>query len=240
MSWLQVFIGADSREPRAAEVAMGTLRQAGAMGSLLVDQVLRQRGLLWRSVDRRGAAYDLTSGANMSTEFAISRFLTPILATGKWALFADADVIFRPNCLRELVEVADERFAVQVVKHEYQPSRTVKMDRQPQQPYARKNWSSVMLFNCEHAANKRLTLHDINTRPGLYLHQFGWLADDEIGELPAGFNWLVGEQPMPNPCHIVHMTNGGPFTPGWPGAEHDALWLDAEAGLQCEPWRYGP
>lgn len=240
MSWLQVFIGADSREPRAVDVALGTLELVGGRGTLLVDKVLRQRGLLWRAVDRRGTAYDLTSGATMSTEFAISRFLTPILAAGKWALFVDADVIFRPNCLRELVEVADERFAVQVVKHEYQPSRAFKMDAQPQQPYARKNWSSVMLFNCEHAANKRLTLHDVNTRPGLYLHQFGWLADSEIGELPQGFNWLVGEQPQPDPCYIVHMTNGGPFTPGWQGAEHDALWLQAEAELQRGNWRSAP
>jgi hypothetical protein len=234
MSWAQVFIGDDTREPRAAATAMQSLRRSGPVrcASLLVERELRDRGLLWRPVDSRGHAFDLVSQANQSTQFAVSRFLTPILATEQWALFVDGDVIFLDYAMQTLRALADERYAVQVVKHDHQPTRSLKMDDQPQLPYARKNWSSVMLFNCKHAANKRLTLQDVNTRPGLWLHQFGWLHDSEIGELPRAYNWLVNEQAMPDPCYIAHFTNGGPFTPGWPGAEHDALWLEAAAYTQ--------
>lgn len=233
MSWVQVFVGHDTREPRASAVALGTLRMTGGDGSLLVDEELRARGLLWRPVDHRGGvAYDIVSRANQSTEFAVSRFLTPILATKQWALFVDADVIFRDYCLQTLLALSDDRYAVQVVKHEHRPTRTAKMNAQPQLAYGRKNWSSVMLFNTHHPANRRLTLQDVNTRPGLWLHQFGWLADSEIGELPPAYNWLVNEQPEPSPCYIQHHTNGGPFTPGWEGAEHDERWLEAESAIE--------
>lgn len=228
MSWVQVFIGDDSREPRAAATALGTLRSIGGDGALLQDSVLRERGLLWRPVDTRGHTFDLVSQANQSTEFAVSRFLTPILATEQFALFVDGDVVFHDYALQAMRALADPRFAVQVVKHQHQPTRTVKMDAQPQATYGRKNWSSVCLFNAQHPANRRLTLQDVNARPGLWLHQFGWLADSEIGELPPAFNWLVNEQPEPDPCYISHFTNGGPFTPGWQGADHDDLWLEAE------------
>lgn len=224
-----MFIGDDRREPRAAATALGTLREIGGDGVLLQDQALRERGLLWRAVDTRAdRTFDLVSQANQSTEFAVSRFLTPILAMQQWALFVDGDVVFFDYALQSMLALADDRFAVQVVKHEHKPTRTVKMDGQPQGAYGRKNWSSVMLFNCNHAANKRLTLRDVNFRPGLWLHQFGWLADSEIGELPPAYNWLVNEQPEPDPVYIAHFTNGGPFTPGWEGAAHDDLWLESE------------
>lgn len=235
MSWVQAFIGADSREPRAAQAALATLRAQGHDGSLLWTHELRQRGLLWRPTDTRGQAFDLTSGAPVATEFAISRFLTPILSLKQWALFTDGDVIFHDYALQAMRALADPRFAVQVVKHDHQPTRTVKMDGQPQTSYPRKNWSSVMLFNCDHPANQRLTLHDVNARAGLWLHQFGWLADSEIGELPPAFNWLVNEQPRPDTCYISHFTNGGPFTPGWPGAPHDEIWLEAVDELGPAP-----
>ncbi len=236
MSWLQAFIGHDTREPEASRVALATLRAQGVTGSLLVDDTLRTHGLLTRPVDPRGGrTFDLISRANQSTEFAVSRFLTPILATSKWALFVDADVIFMTYAIQTLRALADDRFAVQVVKHQHNPTTDSKMVGQAQQAYPRKNWSSVMLFNTEHPANRRLTLYDVNNRPGLYLHQFGWLNDAEIGELPPAYNWLVNEQPKPDPCYITHFTNGGPFTPGWPGAPNDELWLEAAAASEWKP-----
>lgn len=236
MTWAQVFIGHDTNEQEASRVALSTLRSEGVDGILLVDEVLRQRGLLWRAVDTRGpATFDLTSQANQSTQFAVSRFLTPILAGQQWALFADADVVFFPYVMQTLRALADDRYAVQVVKHQHHPTGDTKMAGQPQTAYSRKNWSSVMLFNCDHPANRRLTLHDVNTRPGLWLHQFGWLADSEIGELPPAYNWLVNEQRKPDPCYVAHFTNGGPFTPGWQGAKHDDIWLAAAGSSTWKP-----
>lgn len=101
------------------------------------------------------------------------------------------------------------------------------MDAQVQTSYPRKNWSSVILWNTDHPANRRLTLHDVNTRPGLWLHQFGWLHDDEIGALPPEWNWLVNVQERPAYPGIAHFTLGGPFTPGWKGAQNDEIWYEA-------------
>jgi len=124
---------------------------------------------------------------------------------------------------------ADPSKAVMVVKHDHR-QEGMKMDNQPQQSYPRKNWSSVMLFNCNHSANRRLTVEDVNRRPGRDLHRFYWLHDDEIGELPPEWNWLVGVQPKPKHPKIAHYTLGGPWLPGWRPQEHDDLWLEAKRG----------
>ncbi len=170
--------------------------------------------------------HDLISGERTSTEFKYSRFLVPILCQSGWALFTDCDVVFLRNPTEMLREIEPGK-AVYVVKHEHAPAEATKMDGQPQAAYPRKNWSSVILWNVDHAANRRLTLHDVNTRPGLWLHQFGWLADEEIGTLYPAWNWLVNVQPMPMGVGIAHFTLGGPFNDGWKGAEHDEIWRDA-------------
>ena len=65
----------------------------------------------------------------------------------------------------------------------------------------------------------------INTLPGRDLHRFCWLEDEEIGELEPRWNWLVNVQPMPPMPAVAHFTLGGPWFDGWPGAEHDDLWV---------------
>lgn len=227
---MRVFIGFDSREVRAVEVAAKTLRQvSGIEAELLRADKLGDHGLLTRLTDKRGGqAYDLTSNAPKSTEFAVSRFLTPIICQHGYALFVDADVVFLRDP-REMLAEVDPAHAVSVVKHDYTTSAKWKMVNQANQPYHRKNWSSVMLFNCDHPANRRLTLFDINTRPGRDLHRFYWLNDAEIGALDPRWNWLVDEQPRPENPGIVHMTLGGPWLPGWQGGSYDNEWLAAEA-----------
>jgi len=168
--------------------------------------------------------FDVISNAPMSTEFANSRFLTPLLAQHGWALFTDCDVL----CLTDLMElhkVADSRYAVMCVKHKNINESGTKMDGQVQTAYARKNWSSVMLFNCDHPANRRLTLEMVNTRPGRDLHRFCWLHDEEIGELPPEWNWLVNVQEKPAYPKIAHYTLGGPWFEHWESAEYDNMWL---------------
>jgi hypothetical protein len=223
---MRVIIGHDSREPEATRVALASLRKFGIEGEVLDTQRLRDQGLFWRAEDVRGGQrYDFTSQAPCATEFSNSRFLTPIIGTGL-TLFVDADVVFLDDP-RHMIDIVNLRNAVNVVKHGYVPKTLMKMDSQAQTVYGRKNWSSVMLFNCDHPANRRLSLRDVNERPGRDLHQFYWLADEEIGDLWRGWNWLVGEQARPQPTGIAHFTLGGPFTPGWIGAEHDEIWLEA-------------
>jgi hypothetical protein len=226
---VKIYIGHDSREQAAYDVATSTLaKHCSIVPEPLRSDRLAERGLLRRTVDRRGQMYDLPSNAPCATDFAISRFLTPILAQTGWALFVDCDVVFMANPA-ELLEIADPSKAVMVVKHAQQGGG-YKMDGQVQTVYSRKNWSSVMLFNCDHPANRRLSLSDVNDRPGRDLHGFYWLHDDEIGELPPEWNWLVNVEAKPDNPKIAHFTNGGPWFPTWAGAEHDEIWLEASRG----------
>lgn len=222
---MKVYIGHDDREAAASVVALRTLYGvSGLQAELLRADRLAAAGLLSRLSDHRGQHYDLISNAPKSTAFAISRFLVPLLCQGGYALFTDCDVVF----LRDPREMnVDPRHAVSVVQHAYTPSVGIKMVDQAQTIYPRKNWSSVMLFNCDHPANRRLSLYDVNARPGRDLHRLYWLHDDEIGQLDPAWNWLVNEQPRPVGLGIAHFTNGGPWLPGWEPQEHDDIWLNA-------------
>jgi hypothetical protein len=223
-----VFIGHDDREQRAFDAAAASLQRIKpqVVPTALRADRLAACGLLRRPVDRRAGRYDLVSNAPQATDFAISRFLVPMLAQEGPALFVDCDVVFLAD-VAELFALFDPSKAVQVVQHPPLLSEVEKMDGQAQIRYPRKNWSSVMLFNCDHPANRRLTLQDVNERPGRDLHAFYWLHDSEIGALPPEWNWLVGVQPKPTRPKLAHFTLGGPFLQGWPGAEHDEIWHGA-------------
>lgn len=227
---MKVYIGYDEREHKAAAACLKSLidiTRGEVEPEFLSLASLRSRGLLTRPVDQRTLQeYDLVSNAHYSTRFNIARFLVPVICQGGMALFVDCDTVFVRDP-REMLREVPSRFPVSVVKHHHEPTRSVKMMEQYQNDYPRKNWSSVMLFNCEHPANRRLSVRDVNERPGRDLHAFYWLHDDEIGELHPRWNWLVNVQPRPALPGIQHFTLGGPFTPGWHGAEHDDLWLAA-------------
>lgn len=215
-----VYIGWDPREADAYTVARSTARRnvihTTAVRGIVLDD-MRERGLYERPTSAKdGRLWDDISEAPMSTEFAISRFLTPILAGSGAALFMDADMLIRASLepLFQLVK-QDPSKAVWCVKHDHKPSRKTKMDGQEQTRYARKNWSSVMLFNVDHPSNAKLTVEMINTVPGRDLHAFCWLDDDEIGEVPAAWNFLVGHTEVDVDPGIVHFTDGIPSMPGY-------------------------
>jgi len=223
---MRVFIGYDEVEQDAAMVAAKSLREI-TNGELVpeflwVDKLAAQ-GLYWRPVDHRGQTYDLISGAPASTDFAASRFLTPILCQSGWALFVDCDVVFLEDP-REMLREAVGGYPLYVVKHRHDPVERTKMVDKVQTAYPRKNWSSVMLFDCGHRTNRRLSLRDVNERAGRDLHAFYWLHDSEIGDLNPRWNWLVDVEPRPECIGIAHMTLGGPWLPGWTGGGFDAEW----------------
>lgn len=233
----RIFVGFDSREPSAYDVAVHSLRKH-SLAPLLIEPLvlnrLEQQRLITRPrVVRDGRMYDLISQAHMSTEFAITRFLPPLLAQDGWVMFADSDVVALHD-VGELFAQRDDSKAVMVVKHAQQGGEAVKMDNQVQYYYSRKNWSSVMLFNCSHPANDALTLEMVNTLPGRDLHAFCWLNDQHIGELSASWNWLVNvEMPALKP-KLAHFTLGGPWFENWSSRPYDDIWLAAakEAGVQ--------
>jgi hypothetical protein len=236
-----VWIGYNPREADAFAVTRGSLRRHASeplLAMALSLSGLRKAGLYRRPTSvRNGQLWDDISEAPMSTEFAISRFLVPHLAGQGWALFMDCDMLVRADIAR-LFALADDRYAVMCVKHDHRPVEDIKMDgqiqtkeRDPRFPgvYARKNWSSLVLYNCDHEANRALTVDLVNTVPGRDLHRFCWLDDRHIGGLPLKWNWLAGASaPVRSPA-IVHYTLGVPSMPGHEDAPYADEWR-AEIG----------
>lgn len=230
MSGRSIWIGFDPREAAAYAVARQTAeahtpKHIPVRGIVLDD--MRARGLYTRPTSRRdGRLWDDISEAPMATEFAISRFLTPLLAKNGLALFMDCDVMLRAPTAPLFAHAADKSKAVWCVKHNFAPPEGVKMDGQLQTLYARKNWSSVMLFNYDHPSNRKLTLDLINTVPGRDLHRFCWLEDDEIGGLAPEWNYLVGHTVPDGEPRIVHFTDGIPSMPGYENVAFADEWRE--------------
>jgi lipopolysaccharide biosynthesis glycosyltransferase len=160
-----------------------------------------------------------------SNDFVYSRFLTPFLNDFKgWAIFADGDMICQAD-IKELLDLRDDSKALQVVKHDYKTKAYQKYLGNINQDYPRKNWSSVILWNCAHPKHKILTPDFIANQPGKYLHRFSWLEDSEIGELPKEWNWLATEYPNNEQANIIHYTLGTPCFKDYRNTEMSDIWL---------------
>ena len=148
-----------------------------------------------------------TDGSN---HFIYSRFLVPhLMEYSGHAIFIDGDMIVRDDIV-ELWEQRDVTKDVQIVKHDYQTRMTEKYLGAPNEDYPRKNWSSVILWNCNSFPNRRLTPDFVQKSTGSFLHRFTWLDDERIGELPREWNWLPDEY-GPNPdAKLLHYTLGTP------------------------------
>lgn len=236
---LPIFIGYDAREARAFEICRDSLLRHSSTPLHIVkldEMALRQAGLYGREWRQEGNnRVDLGDLRPFSTDFAFTRFFVPSLSLFQgWALFCDCDFLFTAD-ISEIFDLADERFAVLCVKHEHNPAEASKMGGIAQGAYRRKNWSSLVLWNCAHPANRAITHFAINARAGAWLHAFSWLRDDEIGSIPHRWNWLAG---VDDPPGIT--PSGIHYTLGIPGI-HDGcddtpfadLWL-AAAGSERE------
>jgi lipopolysaccharide biosynthesis glycosyltransferase len=146
---------------------------------------------------------------NGATEFSFSRFLVPYLCGYRGhAIFMDgADMLCLAD-ISDLWALRDYSKSVQVVQHDYEPD-SVKMWGQENRAYPRKNWSSVMIMNCDYHHAHELTLENIATKPGAWLHRFEWTTDKRIGALPPEWNVLVGHQDIAG-AKLLHYTNGLP------------------------------
>jgi lipopolysaccharide biosynthesis glycosyltransferase len=146
-----------------------------------------------------------------SNNFIYSRFLTPWIKNYKgWAIFADGDMVCQDD-IKKLWDLRDSTKAIQVVKHEYKTKYKKKYLSNINEDYPRKNWSSLILWNCEHPKNSILTPNVVSNSTGAYLHRFKWLNDDDIGELPLEWNWLVSEyENNEKEAKILHFTIGTP------------------------------
>ena len=221
MNNFNIYIGYDTREDIAYQVSKFSALQQSKNVSVLPLKLddLKEKGLYWRGEDKLG-----------STEFTFSRFLVPELNNYKgWALFCDCDIIFLED-INNLFNLRDEKYAVMCVQHDYTPKEGTKMDGKQQTLYPRKNWSSLVLWNCGHPSNQKITKELINNpeTTGKYLHRFSWLDDQEIGSIPHHWNWLAGWYKEPNDGNpkAIHYTEGGPWFENYRDCEYHQKWKD--------------
>jgi len=211
---IRVFIGYDPVETVAYNVLQHSIQQRCSQPVSFTPIRLSHLGHL----------FTRERNPLQSTEFSFSRFLTPYLSDYQgWSLFTDCDMLAQDDLAR-LWKLREDRYAVMVVKHNHQPKESVKFLNQPQTAYAKKNWSSVMLFN--NARCTALTPAYVNTATGLELHQFKWLGDEAlIGALPARWNHLVGYDPPQSDAALIHYTLGGPYFHEYAQCEYADLWF---------------
>jgi lipopolysaccharide biosynthesis glycosyltransferase len=218
MNSLNVYIGWDSRETKAYEVCVKSILKHTSKNINIYPLKLQElRNLNY---------YTRPDDSLSSTEFTFSRFLVPYLNSYKGkALFCDCDFLFLDD-INKIFDLADETKAVQCCKHDYRPTSEFKMEGAKQHVYPRKNWSSLVLFNCDNPSNKFLNIGNINELSGQYLHRFNWLLDDEIGSIPIEWNWLVNwyKEPKDGKPKALHFTEGGPWHKGYENCEYSELW----------------
>jgi hypothetical protein len=226
---INVYIGWDSREQVAYDVCVDSiLEHSSIKGAIypLKQQQLREFGFYTRNNDER-----------TSTEFTYTRFLVPFLNAYKgWAIFCDCDFLWLTDIKQLFLDIEKENNhdltkAVYVAQHDYIPNRTVKMDGIQQTTYPRKNWSSLIMWSCEHPSNRQLTPELISSVSGSFLHRFEWLNNNEIGKIPLAWNWLVDEynEKEYGKAKALHYTNGGPWFSSCQNCAYADLWNSSKA-----------
>jgi hypothetical protein len=211
---LRVYIGFDPVETVAYHVCVQSILKHSTVPVSFCPVNIRHMPEFTRPVDPKA-----------SNEFSLSRFMVPYLQDYKGkALFMDCDMILRTDIKELFDQIEDE--AVMVVKHNYTPKTNTKFLGAIQFAYPRKNWSSVMLFNCEKCT--QLTPEYVSTASPADLHRFKWT--DSIGRLDPTWNHLVGEY-EPKDAKLVHWTLGTPCFYGYGKQEHAQEWYDIKAEM---------
>lgn len=198
MTPIPIFVGYDPREAVAYHTCVNSIIRHASQPVAIMPLALN----LFKDYTETH-----TDGSN---EFIYSRFLVPHLMswTGH-AIFIDGDMIVRSDIV-ELWNMRAPDLDVQVVKHNYKTKRSIKYLGAPNEDYPRKNWSSVILWNCNSFPNRCLTPEFVQRSTGSFLHRFSWLEDRRIGELPIEWNWLPDEFGANPDAKLLHYTLGAP------------------------------
>jgi lipopolysaccharide biosynthesis glycosyltransferase len=198
MKPIPIFIGYDPREAIAFHTCVNSIIRHASQPVSIMPLALN---------NFQDYTETHTDGSN---QFIYSRFLVPHLMdyTGQ-AIFIDGDMIVRGD-IAELWNLRDLGKDVMVVKHDYKTKMSVKYLGSKNEDYPRKNWSSVMIFNCNNFPTKKLTPAYIQKSTGAHLHRFEWTTDDRVGELPPEWNWLPDEYGANPDAKLLHYTLGTP------------------------------
>jgi len=197
---IPVFVGYDPREAIAFHVCVNSIIRHASRPVAIVPVALN----LFQD-------YQETHNDG-SNHFIYTRFLVPhLMGFSGWAIFIDGDMILRDD-IAKLWDMQNEALNkdVYVVKHDYKTRMKQKYLGSKNEDYPRKNWSSVILWNCSSWPNRKLTPEFVQGQPGSYLHRFSWLDDDRIGELPKEWNWLPDEYDANPDAKLLHYTLGTP------------------------------
>jgi len=198
MKPIPIFIGYDPREAIAFHTCVNSIIRHASQPVSIMPLALN---------NFQDYTETHTDGSN---QFIYSRFLVPHLMdyTGH-AIFMDGDMIVRGD-IAELWALRQEDKDVQVVKHDYTTQMTTKYLGSKNEDYPRKNWSSVMIFNCNNFPTQKLTPEYIQKSTGAHLHRFQWTSDDRVGALPSEWNWLPDEYGPNSDAKLLHYTLGTP------------------------------
>jgi lipopolysaccharide biosynthesis glycosyltransferase len=198
MKPIPIFIGYDSREAIAFHTCVNSIVRHASQPVSIMPLALN---------NFKDYTETHTDGSN---QFIYSRFLVPHLMDHQGqAIFMDGDMIVRGD-IAELWALRDLGKDVQVVKHDYKTKMTTKYLGSKNEDYPRKNWSSVMIFNCQNFPTKKLTPEYIQKSTGAHLHRFEWTTDDRVGALPPEWNWLPDEYGVNPDAKLLHYTLGTP------------------------------
>jgi len=209
---LKIFIGFDKVET-AAFHALSQSILANAKRPVSITPIV---------LDQLKYVYHRPRDPKQSNEFSFTRFLVPYLCDYQgYALFMDCDMMLRTD-INEIMENVNPNDAVTCVQHDHRPVEDTKYLGAKQYTYPRKNWSSVMVFNCGKC--RELTPSYVNEATAAELHQMAW-AHDKIGALPKEWNHLVGYDAPNADAKIVHYTIGGPWFDEYAGAEFEDEWF---------------
>ena len=220
METLNIYIGYDQKEVVAWHVLAQSILEKSSQPVALIPLNLKNlKNYYQREFDAR-----------QSNEFSFSSFLVPHLQQFRgFAVYMDCDMLIRGDIV-ELFNLAkkDPKRAVHVVQHDYQPKDNFKYLGNKQYSYPRKNWSSLVVWNCSHPANSIVNANFVESSSAAHLHRFNWLKDEEIGNLPIEWNWLVGEYDLNNSqieVSLVHWTVGGPYFHEYSGSDFADEWF---------------
>jgi hypothetical protein len=209
---IPIFVGYDPREAVAYHVCSNSIVRHAAQPVAIVPMTLTLFG-----------DYQETH-SDGSNSFIYTRFLVPYLMNYQGtAVFIDGDMVLRDD-IGKLFDMIDNDSAVAVVKHCYQTRQPIKYLGNANPDYPRKNWSSVIVWNCGHSDNRVLTPEYVQSQPGSHLHRFAWLSDNAIGELPPEWNWLPDEYGENPAAKLLHYTLGTPCFPDYEATPQAAAW----------------
>jgi len=195
----RVFVGFDQREAVAYHTFAQSLIQKSSVPVSLIPMSLKVLQSIYNETH-----------TDASNEFIYSRFLVPFLCGFDGpAVFVDGDMVIETD-IKELFDLFDSSKAVQVVQHDYKTKANLKYLGNKNEDYPRKNWSSMILWNCSHPAHRILTPEFVTKQAGSFLHRFRWIDDRDIGSLDASWNWLAEEYHANESAHLIHYTLGTP------------------------------